>query len=216
MVKQMERCLEGWSLRPVVEALLAMRGVALVTAMTIVAELGDISRFDSPRQLMAFLGLVPSEYSTSDNRRLGGITKTGNGPVRRALVESSWCYRQPARMTKHLKAKASRAPQIAQDIAWKAQKRLHDRYWHLVNRGKLPVQAVTAVARELSGFVWAIASAVMGKTIVVRDATNDNGIDRGHKGPAPIAEAAPGRARPPTASRGRKGLREFLESNRPG
>ncbi len=227
--RQMAKSLEGWSLRHVVEALLAMKGVALVSAMTIVAELGDISRFESPSQLMAFLGLVPDEHSTGDKRRLGHITKTGNGHVRRVLVESSWCYRKPARMTKHLKAKASQAPQIARDIAWKAQKRLHDRYWHLVNRGKLPVQAVTAVARELSGFVWAIASAAMGKTIFVRDATNgngnDNGIVSGHKGPTPIAEAAPDHRRPPLwastegvkdedrcRQTGRKRLREFLSA----
>jgi transposase len=237
--RQMEKSLEGWSLRPVVDALMALRGVAMVTAMTTIAELGDISRFDSPGQLMAFLGLVPSEYSTGDKRCLGHITKTGNGHVRKVLIESSWCYRQPARMTAHLKAKASRAPQIARDIAWKAQKRLHDRYWHLVAKGKLPVQAVTAVARELAGFVWAIASAAMGKTVFVRadeakngntkgnkkdndnnrnsnrngndsdNGTNSNGDFSGHKGPTPIAEAAPEH---PPAHRPPAGARSFASS----
>ncbi len=213
--KQMERSLEGWTLRPVVEALMALRGVALVSAMTIVAELGDISRFDSASQLMAFLGLVPDEHSTGEKRRLGHITKTGNGHVRRVLVESSWCYRKPARMTKHLKAKSAQSPQIAKDIAWKAQKRLHDRYWHLLSRGKLPVQAVTAVARELAGFVWAIASAVMGKKIVVRDATNGNGIVSGHKGPTPIAEAAPDHRRPPLSA-STEGVKDKGDSVAPG
>ena len=88
------------------------------------AELGDISRFDKPRQLMAFLGLVPSEYSSGGKRRLGSITKTGNGHARRVLIESSWSYRFPARKTKHLRQKESKASGIVQSIAWKAQKRL--------------------------------------------------------------------------------------------
>ena len=94
--KEMEKALDGWVLAPVVEALMALRGIKLITAMTVMAELGDITRFDSPRQLMSFLGLVPSEASSGPNRRQGGITKTGNGHVRRVLVEASWCYRFPA------------------------------------------------------------------------------------------------------------------------
>lgn len=160
LTKQLERCAQSWSLWPMVQGLSALRGVDLVTAATILSELGDITRFDSPRQLMAFLGLVPSEYSSGQSRRQGGITKTGNTHVRRVLVESSWCYRHPARMTKHMRGKARHATAAVQAIAWKAQKRLCGRYQHLIRAGKLAVQTNVAVARELSGFIWAIARAI--------------------------------------------------------
>ena len=103
---QMRQALEGWSLRPLVEALIALRGVDAVTAITVLAELGDLPRFDSPRELMRFLGLVPSEHSLGGRRRQGGTTKTGNGHVRRVLVEAAWSYRFPARKTAHLRSKA--------------------------------------------------------------------------------------------------------------
>ncbi len=160
--QEMVKALAGWSLGVVVEALMALRGVNLVTAMTIVAEIGDMSRFESPRQLMAYLGLVPSEDSSGKQQKRGGITKTGNGHVRRVLVESSWSYRMPARKTAHLRRKAGKASEAVQAIAWKAQKRLCSRYWHLTQKGKLKVQACTAVARELAGFIWAISREVMG------------------------------------------------------
>ena len=164
--KEMEKALEHWVLAPVVEALMALRGIKLITAMTVMAELGDITRFDSPRQLMSFLGLVPSEASSGLTRRRGGITKTGNGHVRRVLVESGWCYRFPARKTAHLQRRAEKCSSEVQAIAWKAQKRLCGRYTHLLERGKLKVQVCTAVARELVGFIWAIACEVMGKHVV--------------------------------------------------
>jgi len=163
--KEMEKALDSWVLAPVVEALMALRGIKLITAMTVMAELGDITRFDSPRQLMSFLGLVPSEASSGLNRRQGGITKTGNGHVRRVLVESGWCYRFPARKTAHLQRRAEKCSGAIQAIAWKAQKRLCGRYTHLIGRGKLKVQACTAVARELVGFIWAIACEVMNKPV---------------------------------------------------
>ena len=163
--KEMEKALEYWVLAPVVEALMALRGIKLITAMTVMAELGDITRFDSPRQLMSFLGLVPSEASSGLTRRRGGITKTGNGHVRRVLVESGWCYRFPARKTAHLQRRAEKCSSEVQAIAWKAQKRLCGRYTHLLERGKLKVQVCTAVARELVGFIWAIACEVMNKPI---------------------------------------------------
>jgi len=163
LIKEMEKALEGWVLAPVVEALMALRGVKLITAMTIMAELGDITRFDSPRQLMSFLGLVPSENSSGKSRRQGGITKTGNGHVRRVLVEAGWCYRFPARKTAHLQRRAEQCSDAVQAIAWKGQKRLCGRYQHLMERGKLKVQVCTAVARELVGFIWAIACEVMNK-----------------------------------------------------
>jgi transposase len=163
--KEMEKALENWVLAPVVEALMALRGIKLITAMTVMAELGDITRFDSPRQLMSFLGLVPSEASSGQTRRQGGITKTGNSHVRRVLVESGWCYRFPARKTAHLQRRAEKCSGEVQAIAWKAQKRLCGRYTHLIGRGKLKVQVCTAVARELVGFIWAIACEVMNKPV---------------------------------------------------
>lgn len=160
LVKEMEKALESWSFAPVVKALMALRGIKLISAMTIMAELGDLTRFDSPRQLMSFLGLVPSESSSGPNRRQGGITKTGNGHVRRVLVEAGWCYRFPARKTAHLQRRAEKCSSEVQAIAWKAQKRLCGRYTHLLGRGKLKVQVCPAVARELVGFIWAIACEV--------------------------------------------------------
>nr|WP_301514641.1 IS110 family transposase [Halomonas sp.] len=155
--KQMRAALTEWSLLPVVEALIALRGVSLITAMTVLSELGDISRFDSPRQLMAYLGLVPSEHSSGGSRRQGGITRTGNGHVRRVLVESVWNYRYPARKTRIIQQRAERTSPVVQAIAWEAQKRLCGRYRRLAATGKVQQQVTTAVARELTGFLWAIA-----------------------------------------------------------
>ncbi|WNK20272.1 IS110 family transposase [Halomonas piscis] len=161
--KQMRAVLPNWSLAPVVEAVQAMRGVSLITAMTVLAELGDISRFDSPRQLMAYLGLVPSEHSSGGSRRQGGITKTGNGHVRRVLVEAAWSYRFPARKTRIIEQRAEKTSPTVQAIAWEAQKRLCGRYRRLAATGKAKQQVTTAVAREMAGFLWAIACEAMGK-----------------------------------------------------
>ena len=144
------------ALWPVIESLMALRGVNLLTAATIMAEIGDLKRFASAPQLMAYLGVVPSEHSSGPNKTRGGITKTGNGQVRRVLVEAAWTYRHPARKTAVLQRRAERTPEVVQDIAWKAQKRLCARYRTLEARGKLKVQACTAIARELAGFIWAI------------------------------------------------------------
>jgi transposase len=163
LTDQMMRVLPQWSLAPVVDALVALRGIDKLAAMVVLAELGDISRFDSPRQLMAFLGLVPSEHSTGSRRRQGSITKTGNGHARRVLVESAWSYRFPARQTMHLKRKAAAAPAAAKAIAWRAQKRLCGRYQALIRAGKNTKQACVAVARELVGFIWDIACREMPK-----------------------------------------------------
>ena len=159
--KELERALSNWSMKPVVESLMALRGVQLLTAMSLVTELGDISRFDSPRQLMAYVGLVPSEHSSGGKANRGGITKTGNGRVRRLLVEAAWSYRFPARQSYHMQKKAEKATKQAQAIARKAQKRLCHRYRVLLRNGKEPGKVATAIAREMSGFVWAIACAVM-------------------------------------------------------
>ena len=155
--EEMHRALESWSLEPIVRAYMALRGVNFITAMTLAAELGDLTRFDSPRQLMAFVGLVPSESSSGDTQRRGGITKTGNGHVRRILVESAWCYRYPARKSPHLQRRAEQTSPEVQAIAWKAQKRLCGRYRRLLARSKPKPKVCAAVARELLGFIWAIA-----------------------------------------------------------
>ena len=150
------RALPEWSLAPVVDSLIALRGVDKLSAIVLLAELGDISRFDSPKQLMAFLGLVPSEHSSGPRRRQGGITLTGNGHARRMLVESAWSYRFPARQTKHLKGKAINASEAAKKIAWKAQTRLCGRYRTLTRAGKNTKLVCVAIARELAGFIWDI------------------------------------------------------------
>lgn len=152
--------LPGWRLSPVVEALQALRGVQQITAITTVAELGDLTRFDSPRQLAAFLGLTPSEYSSGESRRQGGITKSGNAHARRALVEASWAYRHPAKVSEAIQKRLEKLPKPIQDIAWKAQVRLCKRFRRLIARGKNPNVAVTAIARELAAFMWAIAREV--------------------------------------------------------
>lgn len=144
---------------PVIEALMALRGVNLLTASTIIAEIGDLRRFASAPQLMAYLGLVPSEHSSGASKTRGGITKTGNGHVRRVLVEAAWTYRHPARKTAVLQRRAERTSEAVQEIAWNAQKRLCGRYRLMEAKGKLKVQACTAVARELAGFIWAIGQA---------------------------------------------------------
>lgn len=156
LTDQLMRALPEWSLAPVVDSLVALRGIDKLAAIVLLAELGDISRFDSPKQLMAFLGLVPSEHSSGGRRRQGAITLTGNGHARRMLVESAWSYRFPARQTKHLKAKAANASVEAQRIAWKAQVRLCGRYRTLLRAGKNTKLVCVAIARELAGFLWDI------------------------------------------------------------
>jgi transposase len=145
-----------WSLAQVVTALMAVRGIDLVTAAAFLAEIGDLSRFQTPRELMAYLGLVPSEHSTGDKVKRSGITKAGNRRARRLLVECSWSYRHPPRIGKKKLAKVAAAPRAVQEIAWKAQSRLFARFRALTGKGKRPTVAVTAIARELSGFIWAI------------------------------------------------------------
>ena len=152
-----EAALSDWSLTPVVKALQALRGLALVAAATLVAELGDITRFANPRQFMAYLGLVPSEHSSGSTRRQGGITKAGNGAARRLLIEAAWSYRFPARIGRDLLLRQEKLSKPVRDIAWKAQERLCRRYRKLGHAGKLKTVITAAIARELSGFVWAIA-----------------------------------------------------------
>ena len=160
LTEQIRTFAPQWSLAPVVEALQAARGVSLIVATTMVAELGDLKRFEHPRQLMAYLGLVPSEHSSGEHRRQGAITKTGNRHVRRVLVEAAWSYRLPARRSRHLLKRHSGLSKTICRISWQAQLRLCARYWQMSVRGKAKQVAVTAIARELSGFLWAIAQEV--------------------------------------------------------
>jgi transposase len=149
-----------WRLDPVVTALQALRGVQWIVATTVVAELGDLTRFDQPRQLAAFVGLIPSEHSSGDRRRQGGITKAGNGRARRALIEAAWAYRYPAKVSPSIQKRLESLPQPIQDLSWKAQLRLCKRFRRLTSRGKHPNLVVTAVAREILAFMWAIAKEV--------------------------------------------------------
>ena len=149
-----------WSMAPVVAACQAMRGVSFLVAVTFVAEIGDVRRFESPRQLMAFLGLVPSERSTGDTVRRGGLTLAGNRRVRRALVEGAWSYRHPARVTETIRVRLEGVPKAVREIAWKAQVRLSARYRRLVAAGKRAPVAVAAIAREMAAFLWAIGRVV--------------------------------------------------------
>lgn len=145
-----------WSLAEVVTALIAMRGMDMVAATAFLAEIGDLSRFQTARELMGYLGLVPSEASTGDKVKRGPITKAGNRRARRILVECSWSYRHPPRVGKEKQARVAAAPRAVREIAWKAQNRLFARYRALMRKGKRPTVVVTAIARELAGFIWAI------------------------------------------------------------
>jgi len=157
-----------WSLAEVVTALMAMRGIEFISATAFLAEIGDLSRFATPRELMAYLGLVPSEDSTGDTVRRGPITKAGNRRARRILVECSWSYQHPPRVGKEKQERVAAAPPAVREIAWKAQCRLTARYRALIRKGKLKTVAVTAVARELSAFIWAINREIARSRVAAR------------------------------------------------
>jgi len=144
------------AMRAVIEALQALRGIAKLSAVTMVAEVGEFSRFATPRQLMGYSGAVASEPSTGQRVRQGGITKMGNAHLRRIVVEAAWAYRHRPALGSSLKQRQQRVSPAVREIAWQAQHRLHQRYRRLLGRGKLKPQVVTAVARELLGFVWAM------------------------------------------------------------
>jgi len=158
LTQQIQVLIPSWQLAPLVTALQALRGISLVIAATTVAELGDLTRFDSAKQIMAYLGLVPSEHSSGGSTRRGSITKTGNGHVRRALIEAAHSYCHPARESRVLLKRLDGLPKEVRDIAWKAQLRLCGRFKRLVAKGKNKNTVVTATARELAAFMWAIAN----------------------------------------------------------
>jgi transposase len=160
LVDRIEALLPGWSLGPFVAALRGLRGVDLISAVTVVSAVGDMGRFETARQLMSYIGLVPSEHSSGSNTRRGGITKTGSNEARRVVIEAAWSYRYPARVAQDKALILDKLPKPVRDIAWKAQSRLCDRYRKLSAKNKKPNVVVTAIARELCGFMWAIGQEV--------------------------------------------------------
>jgi transposase len=160
LTEQIHQLLPEWPLFPIVQALQSMRGVSTIVAATTVAEVGDLKRFHTPAELMSYLGLVPSEHSSGQKTKRGSITKTGNGHVRRVLTEAAWSYRLPARVSRALLKRQEDLPESVCEIAWKAQLRLCSRYRHLWNKGKAKQVIVTAIARELCGFMWSIANEI--------------------------------------------------------
>ena len=143
-------------MRAVIEALQALRGIAQVSAVTVVAELGEFSRFARAKQLMGYGGIVPSEDSSGERRRRGNITKAGNAHLRRVVVEAAWAYRHRPAVGTTLRKRQEKVSEEIKEIAWKAQQRLHERYRKLLAKGKNKGVVVTAVGRELLGFIWAI------------------------------------------------------------
>jgi transposase len=151
---------QTWRFAPLVRALQARRGVRLVAAATLIAEIGDLTRFQNPKQLMAYLGLAPSEHSSGARTRRGGVTRAGNGYARAMLIEAGWCYRLPAREEHRYRERVADLPADIQAIGWKAQVRLCRRFRRLSATGKPQPKVTTAIARELVGYAWDIARRV--------------------------------------------------------
>ena len=158
---ELQHQVHQWRYYPVVKALQAMRGVRLIVAAGVIAELGDLARFDHPRKLMSYLGLVPSEYSSGGKRRLGAITKCGNNRARRLLIEGVHSYRYSAKISTEMQKRQEGLPKEIIDIAWKAQLRLCRRYQRLMHRGKHYNLVVAAIAREMIAYIWAISKEVV-------------------------------------------------------
>ena len=157
--EQILSLLPQWNQRPVVDALPAMRGIALINAVVLVAEVGDFTRFSNPRQLMAYFGLIPGEQSSGETVWRGGITKTGNTHARRALVEGAWAYRMRPRIGRHKVDRIEALPKVIRDIGWKAQSAVHP-ISRLSARGKNANVVIAAIAREMVGFIWSIACTI--------------------------------------------------------
>jgi len=158
---ELEHHVKNWRYYPVVKAIQAMRGVRLLVATGVVAELGDLTRFDHPRKLMSYLGLVPSEHSSGGSRKLGSITKCGNSRARRLLVEGAHTYRFTANISKELQLRQEDLGKTIVDITWKAQLRLCRRYQTMLRRGKHYNVIVTAIAREIIAYIWAISREIV-------------------------------------------------------
>jgi transposase len=159
---------KNWRYYPVVKALQAMRGVRLLVATGVIAELGDLTRFEHPRKLMSYLRLVPSEHSSGGKRRLAAITKCGNSRARRLLVEGAHTYKYNANISKEMQLKQEGLPKQIIDIAWQAQCRLCRRYQRLMHKGKHRNVVVTAIAREMAAYIWAIAREVVLSPVDIR------------------------------------------------
>jgi transposase len=156
LTQQIQVHVEEWSRVRFVKAYQALRGVSLIVSATVASEIGDMRRFPTPKQLMAYLGLIPSEHSSGKTVRRGPITKTGNSHVRRSLIEAAWTYKMQARISTVLLKRQQGLPKSVCDISWKAQIRLCAKYRRLMARGKTKQTVITAIARELSAFIWAI------------------------------------------------------------
>jgi transposase len=186
----------SWRLQPVVEALEARRGVQCTVAVTIVAELADLTRCEHPRPLMHYLGLIPADYSSGERRRQGSITNAGHTHARRALVEGAWAYRYPANVSRHRQLRLAPQPQTIQDLSWKAQVRLCPRYRRVSARGKHANPVVVAMARELSALMWAIAQhmAVTPKAyrrlLVAANARQGSHVQRKRRSPGVVSPSA--------------------------
>jgi transposase len=161
LVNELENHVKRWRYYPVVKAVQAMRGVRLLVATGVVAELGDLNRFDHPRKLMSYVGLVSSEHSSGGKRRQGAITKCGNGRARRLLIEGAHSYRYSANISTDLQKRQEGLPKAIVDIAWQAQLRLCRRYQRLIHKGKHYNVVVTAIAREMIAYIWAISREVV-------------------------------------------------------
>ncbi len=162
---ELEHQVKSWRYYPVIKAIQAMRGVRLTVAVGVIAELGDLTRFDHPRKLMSYLGLVPSEHSSGSRQRKGAITKCGNGRARRMLVEGAHSYRYSAKVSKELQKRQEGLPKEIIDIAWQAQLRLCRRYDRLMHRDKHRSVVTTAIAREMSAYIWAISREIVLKPV---------------------------------------------------
>jgi transposase len=158
--KDIAELVEGWSMKPLVDGLQALRGIQLLTAVTIAAEVGNLRRFESAPRFMAYVGAVPGEHSSGERRHRTRITKTGNAHLRRVLVESAWCNRFKPSISKRLVRRQKDVSTEVRDIAWRAQNRLHSRYRRMLGRGACTQKTVVAMARELAGFVWAVGQAI--------------------------------------------------------
>lgn len=157
LTEQIRQMAPDWRLAPVVGVLQAARGVSLIVAVTVLAEIGDLTRFRHPGELMAYLGLVPSVHASGGTAKRGGITKAGNAHARKALIEAAWSYRLQPRVSRVILKRHENVSDAARQIAWKAQQRLCARFKRLRAKGKPTQVVVTAIARELSAFLWAIA-----------------------------------------------------------
>jgi transposase len=157
LTRSVVELVETWRLRPLVKALQALRGISVLSAVVLAAELGDLMRFDTAPRLMSYLGLVPSEHSSGEGRSLGRITRAGNGHARRILVEAAWAYRFRPRQSRAIFLRSMAVSPAVRSIAWRAQERLCAKHRKLIARGKNGNKVAAAIARELAGFVWSIA-----------------------------------------------------------